>query len=415
MAPLINKLLLSSLLLLFGCTAMMAQFYDYERQAKLLGVSEEYHELVLPSTVYQYCEPRLSDLRVFELRTSGDTIQAPYILTEVKNAAATPTRNFEQINTVQQEGTHFVTLKLTPLETINQIDLKLSNRNFDWRVRLEGSNDQNEWFMLLDDYRILNIENNATRYSFTQLNFEKAEYQYYRIGISSDEQPQYTSFSLKNEEGTSLPKHDYEVVKIQSSLIRNGRSTQVDLALAYPGRIDQLLPQVDFKQDYFRKVELSYLVDSVETEKGWFHNYRSLTTSHLSSLEANILSFPPVVAQHFRLVIVNGDNPPLPISGIQAKGNQHLLKIRMDPKSEHYLAYSNPKAAAPKYDLIQFQNSIPDELETLTLGEEKYFPKTEKEEKPSLFENQRWLWIIMGVIVLLLIYLSIKMLGSKAD
>lgn len=415
MVPLMNKFFFSSFLLLLGCTAVSAQFYDYERQAKLLGASEEYHELVLPSTVYQYCQPRLSDLRVFELSSSGDTIQAPYILTEVKNTAPQVKYSFEQINTTQQEGTYFVTLKLTPLEAINQIDLKLSNRNFDWRVHLEGSNDQNEWFELLNDYRILNIENNVTRYSFTQLNFEKAEYQYYRIAISSDEQPQYTSFSLKNEERLRLSKNEYNVSKIETSLIRNGQSTQVDIALDYPGRVDQILPQVDFEQDYFRAVELSYLVDSVETEKGWFRNYRSLPSSHLSSLEENVLRFSPVLAQHFRLVINHGDNPPLSIPSVQAQGNQHILKIRMDPKSEHYLAYSNPKAAAPKYDLVQFQNSIPNELEALTLGEEKYFPKIEKEANPSLFENQRWLWIIMGVIVLLLVYLSIKMLGSKAD
>ncbi len=414
MIPL-NKLFFTSCLLLFGCTALMAQFYDYQRHAPLLGVSEEFHQLILPHEIYQYCQPNLADLRVFALNASGDTLQAPYVLSEVKNIEQSTTRSFEQINTVQQENHYFVTLKLTPVEAINQIKLNLSNRNFDWRVRLEGSNDQNEWFVLLDDYRILNIENSATRYTFSQLNFEKAEYAYYRIGIVSDEQPRYTSFQLNNEEHEHPTKNEYEVKEVEHSLVRNGRSTQVDITLAHPGRIDQLLPQVDFEQDYYRLVELSYLVDSIETEKGWHLNYRSLPKAHLSSLEPNVLRFSPVLAQHFRIIIDNGDNPPLPISGIQAQGNQHLLKIRMNPKSNHFLAYSNPKAAAPKYDLIQFQNSIPNELEALSLGEEKYFPKIEKGAKPSLFENQRWLWIIMGVIVLLLVYLSIKMLGSKAD
>ena len=43
-----------------------------------------------------------------------------------------------------------------------QIKLSFKQENFDWKVKLEGSNDNKVWFTVVTDYRILAIKNSNT-------------------------------------------------------------------------------------------------------------------------------------------------------------------------------------------------------------------------------------------------------------
>jgi len=96
---------------------------------------------------------------------------------------------FKTINTTRNEKGYYYTFEVPTNESINQIKLDFFQKNFDWSIKLEGSQNQQEWFTITDDYRILSIYNELTDYQFTKLSFPDSKYRYFRLLIKSKEEP----------------------------------------------------------------------------------------------------------------------------------------------------------------------------------------------------------------------------------
>jgi hypothetical protein len=74
------------------------------------------------------------------------------------------------------------------------------------------------------------------------------------------------------------------------------------------------------------------------------------------------------------------------------------------------LAYGNPGAPRPKYDIASFTNNIPDPLiEVKLVEEERVISETTRTTVP-LFQDKTWLWIIIALIMVILGWFSIRMI-----
>ena len=68
-------------LMLLGTTnALMGQSNGYLYKRDISGITNEWHRVALPNEVFGKVNPQLSDIRIFGLTQSNDTIEAPYIL-----------------------------------------------------------------------------------------------------------------------------------------------------------------------------------------------------------------------------------------------------------------------------------------------------------------------------------------------
>ena len=95
------------------------------------------------------------------------------------------------------------------------------------------------------------------------------------------------------------------------------------------------------------------------------------------------------------------------------KGYIHQLIARFTDQATYFLTYGNHKAARPNYDIERFLDNIPETLTVLDLGDEL---KIEKEEVPltdPLFKNKTWLWSIMTVVIILLGWVSVRMMRRE--
>jgi len=151
----------------------------------------------------------------------------------------------------------------------------------------------------------------------------------------------------------------------------------------------------------------------VNTEKGWHYNYRNLSSGTLNSIEKNEIKFSSTIAQKIRVVIQNYDNEPLIIENIEVKGYTHKLVARFDKPANYYLAYGKANSRKPQYDIAQAVTKIPKNLTILTLGEIEHIPKEKTPTVSPLFENKIWLWVVMGVIILVLGGFTLKMMQKK--
>lgn len=407
------KLKINLFTLLLLCASITnAQTNTYKFKRRIMGVNSVWHKIALPDDLYKNANAGFDDLRIFGFN-GKDTIEIPYLLKQRVDKVTSNDITFKQINQSASPNGYYYTFQSLGINLINQIKLAFKQENFDWKVTLEGSNDNKEWFSILSDYRILSIKNSDTEYQFTKLNFPDSKYQYFRIALKSPIQPDLLEAKISK---TDTIKGTYKEVRYKSFDLKNDvskKETVVDVTLADPIPLSYLKLNAQSDFDFYRPIKIEYATDSFKTDKGIQYNYVNLYEGIISSLEEAAFNFENTVTSRLKITIQNNDNKPLRLNGLQLKGNIYEIIARFDqPKNEYALYYGNEKVTAPVYEIEKFENKIPVNLTSVNIGAEQQNPAyTIKTEKP-LFENKAWLWVLMVVIIVLLGWFSFKMLKN---
>ncbi len=403
-----NRLLTLFVLFSYGWT--FGQMQEYEAKIPLNGISNQWHSVPLPIPVFDKLKQDLTDIRVYGT-TKNDTIEAPYLLKVAKGEKVKKQVDFKLLNKASNAKGYYFTYEIPTIEAINKIQLHLKNENIDAKALLEGSQNQNEWFTILEDYKILTIKNNQTDYSFTELNFPNSKYKYYRLLLISDIKPDLDSASISLEENLEAEYQEYKVKGFRT--VNENKKTYIEIYLKQRVPLSHLKINVLSQFDYYRPISIKYVTDSIETEKGWKYYYRNLSSGILTSVENNEFEFLSTLVKKLRVEIQNYDNQPLKIGKIEAKGYMHVLVARFTEPADYSLVYGNKNAPKPIYDIAFTKNNTPENLSPLVLGKEEMIPKTEKPQNKPLFENKWWLWGIMGLLILVLGGFTLTMLQKK--
>jgi hypothetical protein len=408
------KLKIKIFTLLMCCAfGLLAQTKPYRYKRELKGVNATWHSLGIPNEVFKNTQPDLADFRIFGIK-GKDTIEVPYILEQSADQVTDRETPFNIINQTKNANGYFYTFQASAAASINQIKLSFKQENFDWRIKLEGSNDNKEWFTVLNNYRILAIKNSNTDYKFTQLDFPTAKYSYFRLAINANEQPQLNAAKVLK---TDTLKGVYKDIAYKSYQLKNDAKTKqsiIDVTLATPSPLAYLKINVQSNFDFYRAFKVEYATDSFKTDKGMQYNYAPLFDGTISSLETPAFDFTSTFINRLKITIENNDNQPLRLTSITLKGPIYELIGRFDnPTLSYGLYYGNKDAVVPIYELKNFENKIPIQITGLSVGKEQTNPAftLEKVDAP-LFENKLWLWCLIGIIIALLGFFSYKMLRS---
>lgn len=402
--------LLFLFLMCFVFTNAQTNSYKYKREIK--NVNAIWHAIQLPDELYKNLNAGFEDLRIFGI-SGNDTVEVPYLLKQKADKVNTKEIPFKQLNQSARTNGYYYTFQSPAVNTINQIKLTFKQPNFDWKVTLEGSYDNKDWFRVLKDYRILSIINNETDYQFTKLTFPDSKYSYYRIAVKSELQPNLLAAKISK---TDTIKGIYNIVNYKAYNLINDTSSKesiitVDLKNPVPLSYLKLNVQSDF--DFYRSFRIEYATDSFKTEKGMQFNYAPLHEGTISSLEKAEFKFPNTIASRLKITIKNNDNRPLRLTGLQLQGNVYEIIARFDePKLAYALYYGNESVTAPNYEIKKFESKIPTNLSEVKTAEEQKNPAYSIISEKPLFENKAWLWILMAVIIALLGWFSFKMLKN---
>lgn len=278
-------------LLFFGCLSGMLAFGQldtYDHKMEISGIKDQWHKLELPDSVFEEISQNMNDLRIYGV-TETDTLEAPYLMKVGAEKHSRKAIDFKVLNEASNANGYYFTYEITTSEAIDQIQLDFENENFDWKVVLEGSQNQNEWFTVLDDYRILSIKNPQTDYSFTNLDFPDSKYRFYRLLIKSKDKPQIKTAKVSIDTNIEGKYRDYTVGYM--NIKEDGKRTVLDIDLKKRLPISFLKFNISDEIDYYRQFTIAYLADSVETEKGWRYDYRNLSSGTLNSIKKMNLPF----------------------------------------------------------------------------------------------------------------------------
>lgn len=406
------------LLLIFSCSYGQMQEYSYKRELK--GIQEPWHKIVLPETMFGKLLPasktgslQLTDIRIYGITKDNDTIEVPYILQETKDQISSKEIVFNSINTSHTNEGYFYTFEIPSEAPINEIDLDFGQQNFDWKVKLEGSQNQQEWFTITDAYRMVSIKNDLTDFQFTTLKFPDSKYRYFKLRVASKEQPDLQKVSISKQSRVEGTLNDYQIKSIQTEENKQAKQTEITIELPHAVPVSYLKMNPNASYDYYRPVTIKYLTDSTQTEKGWIYTYRTLTSGVLNSEGNNDFKTNSTTVKKLKILIHNQDNEPLGYGNIQIKGYTHELIARFTKPATYFLTYGAENARHPTYDIQKFKENIPSTLTTLEVGNEMIIQKNEATTASPLFENKLWLWVIMGLLIVMLGGFSLKMIKQK--
>ncbi|MEM9001206.1 MAG: DUF3999 family protein [Bacteroidota bacterium] len=389
------------------------QMKEYLYQRELKGITDQWHKVTLPNALFGKTAQDLTDLRIFGLTEGNDTIEAPYLLRTSKEKISSKEVASKTINVSYNDKGYYFTFEIPAKEPINQIKLDFMQENFDWRITLEGSQDQKEWFTVVGNYRILSIKNNQTDFQFTKLAFPSSKYRFYRVFIDSKEKPELSVVRITQNDSTEGSYRKYGVKKFNVRENTKTQQTEIDVELQLPVRISHIHIAISDTFDYYRPVTIKYLADSLKTEQGWKYNFSTLTNGTINSLEKNEFHSISTTVQKLKIYIENQENRPLTIDTIELKGYIHELIARFTDRATYHLTYGKERATRPNYDIVRFTDNIPETLIALDLGDELTIKKEQAPVTEPLFKNKTWLWAVMTATIVLLGWFSVKMIRKN--
>jgi hypothetical protein len=402
-----------SFLLLLQCICGVAQTDQYKYRRELLGIDTTWHKVVLPNKAFEKISHNFSDIRIIGFTKNSDTIEAPYILRVDEEKITQLEVTFKLINRSRGNKGYYFTFEAPIESAINQIVLDFKQQNYDWKLTLAGSQNQHEWFSIIEDYRILSIKNGGTDFHFSKIDFATSKYRYYRLFINSDTQPELIAAKLLLNKVVEGTYSNHTINSYTTDENKQRKQTIIKVSLEEDIPVSKLTINVKDMIDYYRPVTVNYLVDSVKTEKGWKYNFGYLTSGTLNSIEKNEFKFNNTVLKKLEIIIENQNNEPLQIESLAVQGYSQQVIARFIEPASYFLFYGNANAEVPHYDIIRFADKIPTTLTTLTLGNEQLMETNAIEKTKPLFQNKFWLWITMGFIIVLLGLFSIRMIQQK--
>lgn len=398
------------ILILLLSMGVMAQSTAYRFQAKINGVTANWHTLRLPNSLFDVTKAGLEDVRIYGFKGT-DTIEIPYMLEKSADQTVERETNFTLLNQSHSNDAYYFTFEANQATIINQIRLSFKQDNFDWKASLQGSADNRRWFTILTDQRLLAIKNQHTDYRFTQLDFPASKYRYFRLQIKASEQPELNAAKILKADtlkGISEPI-PYQTFKTTNDHKKKLTTVDIDLATVTP--LTSLKLAIQTQLDFYRPIKISYAVDSVQTDRGIQYPYIPLFEGTLSSFQAPQFSFNGVLVRKIRCIIENHDNEPLEIRSADLHATVYELIARFkDPSYRYQLYFGNAQADAPVYDLKNFENKIPIGISSLTLDKSQDNPTFVGKENKPFFESNYWIWGLIVLIMLILSFFTFKLL-----
>lgn len=398
--------------LLFSlCFKVFGQLSKYQYKRELIDVTDDWHAIRLPDDLFKNSAPDLSDLRIYGVTKDNDTVEAPYVLRQNEEKRLDKNVVFKYVNKSTTQKGSYSTFKVTHEAIINQIELDYESDNFDRLIRVEGSQNLKDWHTVVNDFRVLSIKNKAINYAFTTVSFPDAKYAYFRVFTKGNNAPQIKKATITLQESEKAKYNTYAVKSIQTREKDKKTSINIDLKTAVPVSYIRIEDTNDY--DFYRSIRIKYLRDSTKINKEWKYNYQNLAYGTLNSIEKNEFKFHSTVMNKIEVIIDNQDNEPIDIGAIVIKGYTHELITRFTKSAKYYLAYGNKNVGKPSYDLQYLTDKIPENPKLVQLGMEKAIERKGEKVITPLFENKIWLWIVMGVVILLLGGFTLSMMKKK--
>lgn len=403
---------MKKIILLFSCIVscnLSAQ--EFKGQASVDSIKETgFHNILLTPEINGHLNVDFSDIRLFDEKNG----EVPYL--HRSERSTTYTQLFKEYTIISKEMVKGNCTRLilgNPEGTkINNISLVIKNADVQKKVKLSGSDDQQNWYVVKDNYLFYNVFNTSETAEIKLLDFPLSNYHYYKIEIN-DSASAPLNILKAGFYDTYSESGKYTIVKgvqINQTDSVKLKKTYVKFTFSSPQYIDKLDLEIEGPVYYLRKANVCELKKDSVKKREVRSYYQSIQETELASNHPNTIYFSNYKAKEFYIVIENEDNQPLHIRSAKAVQLNHYLTAYLEKEKHYVLKFGDPKLGSSSYDIKYFNDSIPKKVPLLVPGQIIIKEKTHIKPQTSLFANKTLLWVVIGLVIALLGVLSVKMI-----
>ncbi len=374
-----------------------------------------YYHLLLTPEVLAVSRANLEDIRI-KKQLSDEEI--PYLLRSEN--PKTQTSSFHEYKMVEnyfdkKDSITRIVIDNETEEEILQFYVIIQNAEISKYISVRGSDNNEVWYAVKQKAPANSIVKYDTESEMLIIDIPAGRYRYYEILIDN---PQKDPIRVLN-----AGKYRYDEILGKYTEVTLGSFIQEDSTdkrsyIHFPDikrsyLINKIHFEIEEKQPYYRQAWFSR--KKYDINKKLYFSLPSPSFILSSKVENTVDLYNMQIDSTTVIIIDNKDNNSLKINKISLYQLSRYLTLYLE-KGENYTLYCGDKTLSkPQYDMEYFEKNIPDGLtvlKTSALKEIDPKPEVPEIEKPSFFETQIFLWIVILGVGLLLGWICYMMIGE---
>lgn len=407
--------------------------------------------LPLDCDIYEHCQLNMNDLRLFDDQSKAIPFMLVKAVGQKQTARTVPiaTAKVESLEE-SEDGRLEIRLQL-PEKKPSPRGLRIHTplRDFDLNVQVLGSEDGQAWHTLAENVHIYDYtrfidvrqcdvplpENNCRHFKLiVNRGTEQRQQALVQLSrqlkggqeLSRTETSKLRTRPFRIESVQFIDKK--ETITAEEARVQNYPVTSFEVGTEGKTTVVLLkmrrqpvtsLVMVTESANFSRDVKVE-----VQRPRGPTTQWATIATGRLSRVQfrdtdhENLrISFPEQRQEAYRLVIDNGDSPPLSIDGVQARGNVYELLYMSDTVKGHRLCFGAEDMDPPVYDTAAIQElHRKHQPVQANLGPVQQNPSITKPalSAQSLLNNKVFFGTVVAVMVLVLAWILVRT-GSQLN
>jgi hypothetical protein len=291
---------------------------------------------------------------------------------------------------------------------INNVHLSIRNADVSKAMILTGSDDKQNWYALKSKTTLSAAGDGRNTSTIRLLDFPMSNYAYYKIDIDdSTSAPLSITAAGYFEVSTSEGKYGAVPFQWTKSDSASSKRTFVRIQFGRTQVVDRITLALKGAPYFLRKGSLLREVKpSGRRAKPYLERVASFT---VSSRQPAVIDLHAEREDAFVVEIENEDNPVLEVQSIQVDQLNRYLVAWLTKGQTYALKFGAPVLQAPRYDLVNFSDSIPADLVCIQAGPSKAIEPARASESPTLFTSRTIIWVAIVAVIGVLGTMAIRM------
>ena len=382
--------------LLFFITFGFAQSH----KGTIENIKEDgFHKILIHSEVRSASQDNLEYFRILDKKKN----EVPYVVYANSNRNSLLFQKLEIINkaAIKDSISSFIINNYN--EKFNgELALAISNSKINKTFSVSGSNDQQEWFGLVSNQLLTDLNNEYGTSVDKIISFPSNNYKFLKIEFNDKKSLPINVLTIgyfKGEqsavETSILNDFEYKITENKKE-----KKTVITFSSENYQNVDRILFSISNKL-FSRDAKL--LLNRTRKYKRRVENYKEEVSSFLlNSNTSNVFQLNGFFEKEFTIEIENKDNQPLAFSKIEVL--QNSLYIISDLKSnEKYDVIIDSTFSKPQYDLDNFikESKVDYPIATISNFTKVETQKVNASDKP-FWQSKAFMWIciVFGVAII---------------
>lgn len=394
-------------------------YFKYQRPVQAQPGGQRF--VAVDEQIWKNARPDLGDLRLYSGRQ-----EVPYALMVERGSRESDTRDVSVLQQSVVGGKTQFLIDMTGVAEYDHIDLKLAAKNFVAHARVDGQEDLHgaQWALLAEsilyDLSKENLGGNS------MLRLPLSTYKYLRVTIDGPVKPADilgASSEFRQEQkavwrdvgGAPTVAELPMSAARNDSLRRSGKATVLTFAVPEKVPLDRVTLDIDPTQPNFRRSvqvtdDKNDYIGSGEIDR--VHMVRSGQKIDADDYD---VSFSAVGHKTIKVIIDNGDDPPLKIKSARLQQLEHRLYFDAPASGPLTLYYGDEKLDPPVYDYAKLFLLAKDAAPAQLGAEQANAAFTGRpDERPWTERHPAVLWLAIVAAVLILGAIALRSVKTAA-